>query len=165
MYADGFRFAATTEQICLVRVAVGMTFALSAGVLFRGYYAGNTTPIQPLRIRRHSVGRYLRDCGGDCVLPLYGDRNFHHPLAAIVVFRLDIDAADCAVRSTGNSESNEHLDARRLNLAELVCAAPKCLKWVKNGRPPRIPLCHSSEGEKASLIASRANHPAQCLDP
>jgi hypothetical protein len=76
VYADGFRFAATTEQICLVRVAVGMTFALSAGVLFRGYYAGNTTPVQPLRIRRHSVGRYLRDCGGDCVLPLYGDRNF-----------------------------------------------------------------------------------------
>jgi hypothetical protein len=34
-------------------------------VLFRGSYAENTTPVQPLRLRRHSVRFDLCDCGGD----------------------------------------------------------------------------------------------------
>src|SRR6266849_4698952 len=117
------------------RLVVGPALALAVVIFFRGSHAGNTAPVQPLCLWRHSVGSYLRDCGGDCELPLHCDGDLRDPLVAIVVCRLDHDAADCALRSTGHSQPNAHVDTRRLNLADrgLNPAAQKCLRWVKSG--------------------------------
>ena len=119
-------------------MVAGMAFALSESSLPEEY-AGNTAPVQPLCLWRYSIRPYLRDCGCYRELPLRRDGNLHDSLAAIVVCRLDHDAADRAVRSTGHSQPNAHVDTRRLNLADrgLNPAAQKCLRWVSFG-PRRV---------------------------
>ena len=71
---------------------------------------------------------------GIASFPFIADGDLRDPLVAIVVCRLDHNAAGCALRSTGHSQPNVHVDAGRLNLADRgLNPAQKCLRWVKRG--------------------------------
>jgi len=87
---------------------------IGSGPFFRGSYAGNTAPVQPLCIRRNSVRSDLLDCGGDRKLPVLGWRNVLGALATILACCLGHDATDCFVRCTRDSEPDSYFDARRL---------------------------------------------------
>ena len=71
---------------------------------------------------------------------------------------MDLDVANRAVRGTGHSKSNVHLDARRLNLAEPGRAAPEnsLMDQKAGSRECSLLACSGSSAVPPSASLDRA---------